>query len=560
MVTTTQTQIGSDSGTVFGVDVGLTAELPTTATGSFDFNADVTIGNASQDINIALIIDISASTRLSSGVSLDGDSIDETFLEAQKIAAKELFQSLIDAGYPPEQVTVTLIQFGSSSSWQGEFNLDEQETFEIKLDRMNAESLATQAFTDFEAPLDNLLYTWQLTTEDGVPDDNPESEVTRDDINRVIFMSDGNDTQNNDLSDELQALEDEFNVSITAIGIGPNADPDDLNQIDSTGTAQILLDISQLPDVLQSAPLPDLQKVQVLVDGLVVLEIPAGDPRLVETTVGYRIDCEDVTGYPFAPGDTLNVEVRAIFTQGEDGEILSVSGLLVSVIPCFVAGTRVLTAEGYRAVEQLKVGDRVVTLDHGMQPIRWIGSTTLSKKALERRPSLRPVRIQAHAFGHGQPQRDLRVSQQHRILMRGWQTEIFFGNADGVLTPACSLVNDTSVYAEDPSDVEYVHMAFDQHEVVYSEGLETESFHPCAETVAGMSEAQRSELVAIFPELAFGQAYPAGHTIIRRRDGEILAVGADLERGKVSAGARRSSVSMPGLSEGYFSYRMHQHF
>jgi hypothetical protein len=434
-----------------------------------------------------------------------------------------VFQNLVDAGYDPEQVTIILIQFGSSATKLGEFTLDEQDTFDSIVDGIVPEPPGPSAVTDFEVPLQVLLNDWQLSTQDGMPDDNPESEVTSSDVNRVLFLSDGEDTGNNDLTDELQALSDQFNAKITGIGIGRNASREDLNQIDSTGSASILLDVSDLPDLLQSAPLPDLEKVQIIVDGVVVLELPADDPRVVETAVGYRIDCEEFTGYPFVPGDALDVEVRAIFTQGDDGDFLSVQGFLVSVIPCFVAGTRIMTAEGYKPVEQLKVGDRVVTRDHGMQPVRWIGSTLLTKKVLEHRPHLRPIRMKANAFDIGQPERDLRVSRQHRVLIRGWKSELMFGKSEGVLAPAFSLINESTVFQEEPSDVTYVHLAFDRHEVVYSEGLETESFHPCAETVEGMNEAQRDELFEIFPNLVFGQAYPAGHTIIRGRDGHVLA-------------------------------------
>jgi hypothetical protein len=61
MVDTTQTQIGSDARDILGT-------------------ADITIGEDSQDINIALILDNSYSTTASSGVDLDGDIAHESFL------------------------------------------------------------------------------------------------------------------------------------------------------------------------------------------------------------------------------------------------------------------------------------------------------------------------------------------------------------------------------------------------------------------------------------------------------------------------------------------------
>lgn len=40
---------------------------------------------------------------------------------------------------------------------------------------------------------------------------------------------------------------------------------------------------------------------------------------------------------------------------------------------CFTAGTMIATPDGERAIETLKVGDLVETLDNGPQAIRWIG-------------------------------------------------------------------------------------------------------------------------------------------------------------------------------------------
>ncbi|MFN6979673.1 MAG: choice-of-anchor L domain-containing protein, partial [Gemmobacter sp.] len=79
----------------------------------------------------------------------------------------------------------------------------------------------------------------------------------------------------------------------------------------------------------------------------------------------------------------------------------------VTTIPCFAAGTRILTAGGPVAVETLRPGDLVVTQDDGPQPLRWIGRRRVAAVG-----ALAPVRIAAGTFGpHGR----LVVSPQHRI-------------------------------------------------------------------------------------------------------------------------------------------------
>ena len=44
---------------------------------------------------------------------------------------------------------------------------------------------------------------------------------------------------------------------------------------------------------------------------------------------------------------------------------------------CFTLGTAIATFEGERAVEDLAPGDRVVTRDHGVQEVRWVGRRTI---------------------------------------------------------------------------------------------------------------------------------------------------------------------------------------
>ena len=84
-------------------------------------------------------------------------------------------------------------------------------------------------------------------------------------------------------------------------------------------------------------------------------------------------------------------------------------------VPCFTRGTLIKTDQGERPIEELAAGDMVLTMDHGYQPIRWIGS---SKRAAT--GDLAPILIRKGALGND---RDLRVSPQHRMLLQGWQAE-----------------------------------------------------------------------------------------------------------------------------------------
>ncbi len=89
-----------------------------------------------------------------------------------------------------------------------------------------------------------------------------------------------------------------------------------------------------------------------------------------------------------------------------------------TVVPCFMAGTRIDTPQGQCLIEDLRVGDVVQTLDNGPQIIRWIGKRELDSIDLTLKPKLRPIKIDKGALGNGLPENDLRVSPQHRMLVR----------------------------------------------------------------------------------------------------------------------------------------------
>ncbi|MEM7243178.1 MAG: Hint domain-containing protein, partial [Pseudomonadota bacterium] len=136
---------------------------------------------------------------------------------------------------------------------------------------------------------------------------------------------------------------------------------------------------------------------------------------------------------------------------------------------CFADGTQIETDKCAVAVEDLEEGMLVRTRDNGFQPIRWVGSSTRVGKG-----KLAPIRIAAGTLGNT---RDLRVSPQHRMLLEGWQAELLYGEAE-VLAPAKSLVNDQTIRIEECDEVEYFHILFDTHEVIFAEGAPSESFHP----------------------------------------------------------------------------------
>ena len=175
----------------------------------------------------------------------------------------------------------------------------------------------------------------------------------------------------------------------------------------------------------------------------------------------------------------------------DDGTILNFTE--IENIICFTPGTRIATPRGARPVESLAVGDLVVTRDHGLQPIRWIGRRNVPATG-----SFAPVRIRPGVLTGLET--DLVVSPQHRVLFQGYRAELLFGESE-VLVSAKHLVDGRDVTTDEGGEVTYIHILFDEHEIVFAEGAATESFHPGEVGLSAVTRAAREELFSLFPEL-----------------------------------------------------------
>jgi len=245
------------------------------------------------------------------------------------------------------------------------------------------------------------------------------------------------------------------------------------------------------------------------------------DPGTGDTwdVLGYNLDNSNpqygtVEGLSFVgppggfPPVGQDLEVIAAYEgPGSFGQSSISAGDLASP-PCFTPGTRILTPQGYRPVEDLNVGDLVETRDAGARPLCWIGEVALSGEDLQRRPEFRPVRIKAHTFGPDRPGRDLLLSPQHRILVSDWRAELFRGDAE-VLAASVHFVDGVNVQrAPCPAGVRYLHIMCESHQIILADGLEAETFLPGQAALAGVPRAAADEVLELFPDLATPGAAP----------------------------------------------------
>lgn len=168
---------------------------------------------------------------------------------------------------------------------------------------------------------------------------------------------------------------------------------------------------------------------------------------------------------------------------------------LGGVVVCFASGTLIETSDGPRAIETLKPGDKVKTRDHGFQTLRWIGQTRVAARG-----KFAPIVISKGALGN---KRDLVVSPLHGILITDWRAQFLFGQEE-VMARAKDLVNGDTIYRRPQGSVTYVHMLFDRHEIVFSEGIASESLYPGDVALGAVSVEARDEILTLFPKLRQG--------------------------------------------------------
>ncbi len=169
-------------------------------------------------------------------------------------------------------------------------------------------------------------------------------------------------------------------------------------------------------------------------------------------------------------------------------------------VTCFARGTRILTAFGYRPVEMLKQGDRVWTCDSGCQKVIWHGTTRTRATG-----TAAPVFIEPGVLGNKQP---LIVSQQHRILLSGPEVELYTGEHE-VFVAARQLGDNIGVHIIEGGIIEYHHILLQNHEILLSDGVLTESYFPGDNSWFLLPETDRNAIAAVSPKIA--QFGPMGY-------------------------------------------------
>ena len=224
---------------------------------------------------------------------------------------------------------------------------------------------------------------------------------------------------------------------------------------------------------------------EIRLEARYALMAPDGDK--IELVI-LRLDDDARFALPLSPiGPSVDYTLLAVEPAPTD--------LLLADLLClsFARGTMITLADGsQRAIEALRPGDPILTRDHGRQPVRWIGHARLRAVG-----AFAPVVIPAGALGNGG---DLVLSQHHRVFL--YQRQKLPGlSTSELLVQARHFVDDDGVYLRTGGYVDYFSLVFDRHEIIYAEGIPSESLMVNDATVNRLPPDIAAEVKAQFPGL-----------------------------------------------------------
>ncbi len=200
------------------------------------------------------------------------------------------------------------------------------------------------------------------------------------------------------------------------------------------------------------------------------------------TLVGY------ITSEPLVPGTNYSYTTSNVVPLNAPD---TTDPTAIIDVPCFTSGTLIQTPNGETVIDDLKIGDLVTTMDNGPQKIRWIGQRHLNRDTMLARPNIRPVLIPEGVMG---ARKDLLVSPQHGVVAG----EAHLMRAKHLTDMPKSKVR----IAHGKRQVTYIHIFFDHHQVVFSNGVASESLYPGKQALGSFESTARAELFSLFPDLA----------------------------------------------------------
>ena len=240
--------------------------------------------------------------------------------------------------------------------------------------------------------------------------------------------------------------------------------------------------------------------------------VEAGDTLVLDTGEEITLNADGTVTVESTGEDGTNAFSYTV--EDDDGVTDTAFVALTTITPCFTKGIEVATPDGLIPVEDLTAGDVVLTRDNGAKPLLWVGHSLRVAKGNDA-----PIQFDENVLGHHGPQE---LSPNHRVLVSSERAVHLFGERE-VLVKAKDLVNDTTIRRRtDGAPVHYVHLLFDQHEIVYINGLPGESYQPGDQTVASFDPATLAEVERLFSDTGLENYGPSARLSLKQWESAVL--------------------------------------
>ena len=251
-----------------------------------------------------------------------------------------------------------------------------------------------------------------------------------------------------------------------AMSFADELDLDDVYELSLKGRTAKLAVQPGRAGALHIAAQSDVGKVgnRVYLDAALTMMTANGTTTelLVMVEVDPANDVEDVYVLPLA-----QMVARCEYTLVGIDRAAATARFAEVACVSFSRGTLVTLASGAQTpIEDLRAGDMVLTRDDGPRPLRWIGSATARAVG-----DFAPIRIRAGTLNNTG---DLRVSPESRLFIYQRSDALGAGRSE-ILVRARHLINGNSIVQEKGGFVDYFQLLFDEHQIIYVEGIAAET-------------------------------------------------------------------------------------
>lgn len=271
-----------------------------------------------------------------------------------------------------------------------------------------------------------------------------------------------------------------------------------------------------------------------------------------QSTLNATLTISQINGIDVLAGDTIQLPTGESITLNPDGTISAsatnavgtttfsytitdgvsstdVAFVTLGTVACFTAGTMIAVPGGQRRIEALAPGDLVTTLDHGPQPVRWVGRNLRRGIGTDA-----PIVIRnCDLLGEGA----LRLSSNHAVLISKPFAELMFGTSE-VLVRAKDLLGLPNVWREETGrPVLYLHLMLDRHEIVIANGILAETYLPGGPMTHGFDQDTQEALA----RSATDRQRRAARPILKRHEVRLLSPSGHVPNGNVPACLNRAA-------------------